>query len=1339
MVAVNQEDLIGTLLPNVYIKRITLETSGLPLVERDPHIGHDRENLSLQNAAQQELSNKTLKVSLDLLLKEKLSNDVIGSWFSNQDIEKYLVIKVFQSTDPQLTEVLSAGSDAVNLIDPSMTVPTNDILYQLAYQKLEVSSPEDLNERLERVARFKKISIAQNTEGNNSNIYRFKSYVDDNGNKNFNITYRTEFSIENSNPDHLSYFAVCSFDIEAITEDFNLKVDNLTIKKMNGKMTSDIVIDNKKVVSKTYVYYDPETKVWAGPVHKQGNKWFSKSSPQPNSVPLIRTLVKNTKIQDFRVRNNIKRILDFSFVDEQLSDLENNKLSNGSTGMSYDRQTYFSEMYISRDKDGRDKFFFSVDLESAVRYNSLFGRLMDKPNLGIVDVLVQNCYISSMNIYRRRVKEDASSNSAGNITGISVFDNNEPWQLIVSSGETEWRKFQTVNNNTGTITERRIRMDENYQNVRHFSGMDKSMSLVSDGLYQYVVEIEITDSTVEYIKQKIRALSAARKQLQEYLSLSTDDSMSRYLYEARDPHIDSPREYERSEGQIAGSYDLASNSFTQYFINLMNEKYPNPFEAPWNTSAAIYADALHLFTGVLANSASRNEILTTLSSYLAPSTGNPTGIATVIELIEQMVAILKRTIGTADTAVSDRYPSNSSQIPSGQNLAAVSKRTFKITHAFDTVFDSNEVKGVGIDYLSSGKDNTPNVNGLRVVTGQQYAERINLETLRFYKTKNPSIDLIYSGEKITEGDSVRTTQFGYLTPSRVDLPKQSVLLIDSATFQTLDIGIPETNRTVRSISEEGIEPAQKFYELQSIIFNHSSIEQETISKTTARPVGGNGFGVVGEGSATQDPVKISREKTYLSYKELGSIINMSFEPIKTETSTDSDGNILINVVEGQTENTDLQISEPPVDEIVFETEQNNNLPVSVEKEMESVSLFMSTLLRPAMQNGSFKKSERQLRRPNFNVESGPQAYNKSPFIDAVEKLNKTELTVEKIQSGNTEELKVISGLNQVISEEQFKMFPNQIKAIFLQGTGASIVRNNKRVNILTKKLKERQYNRAQIDFSYGMINEIQFLDGYEHHEQDGVQKPLISNPIWRNLTESDFTRDTLEGQLLLCRMKPYENGALGIKPKRGFEVSVYDEHFFLIPSTFVPLENELVIPEQTETPIVEAPPTVEAPPIDQGELLAGNTGTIDITDVGAEFGALDQETVTTVVIQDVGTEIPGDILQELVSNDIEGTLAEPEFYTNNTPNPETVFVTMQNMADSLGQQLIQTDNGVVSVEKSDSSQTSITANSSLSAPTSVQQSLSSTNTNLQNTQLSSAELPSSESLNLEQTLRGFSY
>ena len=106
----NQTDLIGRIIPDVYVDKVTLETAGDFLKQRNPHIDFEgeegrRDPLTgeILEGQQPTLSQSFLKVTVDLLMKDLLESDEITSWMYQNDFAKYLILLriVSSSIDPQ--------------------------------------------------------------------------------------------------------------------------------------------------------------------------------------------------------------------------------------------------------------------------------------------------------------------------------------------------------------------------------------------------------------------------------------------------------------------------------------------------------------------------------------------------------------------------------------------------------------------------------------------------------------------------------------------------------------------------------------------------------------------------------------------------------------------------------------------------------------------------------------------------------------------------------------------------------------------------------------------------------------------------------------------------------------------------------------------------------------------------------------------------------------------------------------------------------------------------------------------------------------------------------------
>ena len=201
MVAVNKQSILGSIVPNVYIKKITLETAGEDVVERNPHIDHEREPDVIRNPdtgkvertvrtpdllRKSQVGSEPLTVTIDLLVKERLDKGVVASWFGEIDFMKYLKIQIVQSMNEESTRLYST-------------------------KKLNISPSTPKVDNFEGVS-FRFLSVAELVT--NSLLDQHQSYTNDDGSQVHDISFRLSYSILDSNPRHLTYFAVSYIDLE---------------------------------------------------------------------------------------------------------------------------------------------------------------------------------------------------------------------------------------------------------------------------------------------------------------------------------------------------------------------------------------------------------------------------------------------------------------------------------------------------------------------------------------------------------------------------------------------------------------------------------------------------------------------------------------------------------------------------------------------------------------------------------------------------------------------------------------------------------------------------------------------------------------------------------------------------------------------------------------------------------------------------------------------------------------------------------------------------------------------------------------------------------------------
>lgn len=1128
MAVVDPQNFLNEFVPTVHISKILLETSGDTLIVDNPHIDSSKENFSLLE--QKNKSDKSLKVTINLIVNEKITDDNIATWFDKNEIIKYIEIKLFQSTDSRLTEILSSGIDMLDLIDPNKTVSPDDLRYIYAGYIYDTNELESLNQKFLRHSSLKKMSLNKLKNLNNS-VDEFKSYVDDAGNQIYEITYVATFIIPHEFPSHLAYFALSSFNIEELSKDYKLKLDSSNLENLLKKTSSDIVIENAETVGKTFIFYDRNGQIWSGPtIQSENGNWFTGVEINELSKPLVRSVVNNSKVQDNR---------SFKKLSSNIESLFNKYLNNNITKISANTSTvptkkevYFSELMLARGKDGDSKFLFAINIDKLITEKSIYGNLI-KTSKKLRDEILKNCTIKSLTLYRRRVKQDGKN--------YNIFDLNEPVDYIINSRDSSANSFININNNRASLRESFILTNNEKQYLRYFTGVDKTMSDVTTGIYQYYADLEIEDGTIDYVQSQIELLSLARVELQKYYEIAAIPGTTKIKLEIQDPHIQHPSETASSKQYQAPYYDLISNQFTQEFERLMKQKYPtdNLLLAPWISAVSVYVTVLDIFTDFLDNVVQRQKYLKDLHSAVSPSTGNLQGIMTVIGLIDNLTNILSKSIGITTTISPRKFGAGSEKLASFSRSA---RETIKVKKIFNEIFDSEIAKDYAYDYLSLGEDDTKNDDGIRVINGDDFNERITAETLKNFNSPEDSLNINFAQNNILLDDSIENTNFTYITPTRIDTPKKSYVLSTvskkipkETTISKEEQKLPVLNVKTSVSTSTSSEQAQKETifkpkppKKQRIVenINESPENKENkLSKIKSEIIFSSVIGI----ASIIDKKETQDKKTVVSKKEL----KKTQENNNINQTDDNYAKILSVHSSAVLEKNFVRKRSPPrvlKKDFVKDIKKSNvNLPVkdkvekNVSKEItkNNPSKLLDLLVKPLSFVKGFDKKE-------IKKSGNPNANRKKLITDSVINVKSTELKASKDYAGRN----IIEGLRKPITEQKFKKLPNHVKKIF--------VKNEKTPPPPTPSISPKP---SEI-FDYALLNKIQYLESFETNEFGDV---MLSEPVWKDLTKSDYKSKV--GKELLCRMKKYEDADVGIEKIPALEKPYYDEVFILVPET----------------------------------------------------------------------------------------------------------------------------------------------------------------------------------------------
>lgn len=784
MANVQQEELFERFIPDVLIEKITLENSGFYPPEINPHIDNERENISKSK------QNESLNIALNLVIKEKFSDDVIGQWISDIDLKKYLNIKVFQTTNKQISELLRISKDMFALVDPELRDNLKDSVKQIAKKFLRVSNDKMLERRLSKGITYKKVNLSEWAKS--QNIYdnaNIKKETNDDGTESYNIYYTIRFQIKESQPEHLSYFTIVTFDVDALSKKYNLQYslgDSLNTSRVN----TESVIESSETVSISYSYILSNGKIWTGEVHKneEGN-WRTGASETADSQTLTRLAVSNSKIQDFRNVKQIKKLqFDFRKINKDFEKLKISNISN--LPKARDTRNYFSEILVSSDIDRDATISFDLNFKDLVISNSKFSNLISSYNSQIADDFVDSAKIQYLRIFRRRVKYSfTQANKATDQGGYQKFDKNEKEETIcVTANFPGSRILRQVDNDTCFFSENRTRL---YPSVRNIECTDKTTSELTDGLYQYGIEIEVSDPSIKYLLNKLRTLQSIKAKLERYYLEASKLSIARFYEEVSDPHISSPAEQSKVVGTLEGNYDDATNSFTETFKQRMSQQYPEKRNSPWVLAATIYPDILSIFIEDLDKMFVAEEILKIMSPY----TGNPSGILAVTNLYNTLISAISSLLGVSDSV----------DMLGGKSSVGKPLKSFRVKHYFtNEVFDSDYDNVVGVEYFDESlipslarikrpgdkgkKSSTKPKTGLIKIDGNQLQERADQETLKYFSSTQPDIN---DQLKIFNKDSIDNSSFSYFTPNKIVTYSKEYNIADPKSEINVDINLDQ--------------------------------------------------------------------------------------------------------------------------------------------------------------------------------------------------------------------------------------------------------------------------------------------------------------------------------------------------------------------------------------------------------------------------------------------------------------------------------------------------------------------------------------------------------------------
>ena len=288
-----------------------------------------------------------------------------------------------------IKEKLGEGTINEWINNPSLKKNLKIKLIQSTSRKTTEDLSFNINiEDVSNVEVISDITIDDVIGGPDNNIENY-SEEDSNGDTIMSLYFRRSFNINNANPSHLSYFILTYLDTS------NNKV-------RNGYISKEVIIDDE---------------------------------------------VRSKLIQDFRIFKQIKDIpIDLSFVDRSRDALYGKIQSLAMDNMSpKGRESYFSEIFLSRNRLNQANFIFAIDYYKIIRDSSVFGGLYENINSKNQGDLSNLSSIVSISLKRRRVKESSASNKLGSsISNTSPFERETIAPEILATTQDVYGKLEEV-------------------------------------------------------------------------------------------------------------------------------------------------------------------------------------------------------------------------------------------------------------------------------------------------------------------------------------------------------------------------------------------------------------------------------------------------------------------------------------------------------------------------------------------------------------------------------------------------------------------------------------------------------------------------------------------------------------------------------------------------------------------------------------------------------------------------------------------------------------------------------------------------------------------------------
>jgi hypothetical protein len=689
--------LFGDLVPNIYIDRVFLEESVID-TNNDGTIDLQTPTITANLKVLDSISDGGTFSILGDALQIKNSNGTV-------DLKKYFKVHCILFTSAEDADIFITDFERQNYTQTSgyFQLPQTGASYLI--------QTKDLNDFT-------------------------NTYLNEDGVTEIVAPY--EFQLDqDSDINYLRVFTFVELDTKTLEADLGDVVLPASYKNIISRYRDEVVIQNSQIVAQLTIFTTEDGDLWDDSFHLMSDGRYMTGRTHSEQL-LVKGSTTVFNVQDFRLQDEINAfVANFDFTNStqntfpEQSDILNQALS---------KKTYFSELFITKDAERSARYYFAFDYGAYVLENIKFSALANSMSEEGKKKIIDNSEILNLTVSRTQVQNRPYRNHLGS-----------PIQNRVASDGTIKTPLPGGSLGGENLNEISLILSEQPDTadsiIKHYTGLDQLMKDTEDGVFQYSVDVEISDGFVPVMREVLANLSNAVASYNNYVALANIPG----VYDTQNRKFTSTPANPSSV--IVNEVALTTMTGQEIMESFGNDNLLNII----NT----YLDTLDLFVDIdtqITNGGGitvRGALKSNISRNISPTVGSVDGIILFQNILDDLLGKINNILSVGSNSVGVEATTTNRQADS---ISSFKSTTIKTSEVFENTIDARFLNESYINNISAAFGT---FNGLNIYTEDNLAQATQTQ----------------------------------VTPENAFLSKQEALANNNITFQA----IPEQATSVQEV------------------------------------------------------------------------------------------------------------------------------------------------------------------------------------------------------------------------------------------------------------------------------------------------------------------------------------------------------------------------------------------------------------------------------------------------------------------------------------------------------------------------------------------------------------